>query len=31
MRAIADSPGEKKNKQHVGLKLTQEGASSREG
>jgi hypothetical protein len=25
MRAIADSPAEKKNKQHVGLKLTQAG------
>ena len=25
MRAIADPPGEKKNKQHVGLKLTQGG------
>jgi hypothetical protein len=31
MRAIADSPVERKNKKHGGLKLTRAGASSREG
>jgi hypothetical protein len=31
MRAIADSPGEKKNKQQVGLKLTHAGVTSRKG